>query len=156
MICCQACGRMLGGGYRTFKTGVCNNSGVLGNYTTTNNGRSNTHFSFFEFYWALNFLFPPFNGFFCFCFLFSSPSPLLFLQFVEKVGCLELWIPIGSLQDQFMELVPDTYICFHFLYLFKCIQIYYCLCNCARQLFGIIYSFKSCLILTYHETVSLV
>ncbi|XP_008231339.1 PREDICTED: chaperone protein dnaJ GFA2, mitochondrial [Prunus mume] len=33
----SACGRMLGGGYRTFKTGVCNNSGVLGNYTTTNN-----------------------------------------------------------------------------------------------------------------------
>lgn len=41
---------MLGGGFRTFKTGVCNNSRVLGNYTTTSNGRSNTHFSFFEFY----------------------------------------------------------------------------------------------------------
>ncbi|PQM34737.1 chaperone protein dnaJ GFA2 mitochondrial [Prunus yedoensis var. nudiflora] len=35
----SACGRMLGGGYRTFKTGVCNNSRVLGNYTTTNGCR---------------------------------------------------------------------------------------------------------------------
>lgn len=41
---------MLGGGYRTFNSGLCNNSRGLGSSTTTSNGMSNTHTFQFSFY----------------------------------------------------------------------------------------------------------